>query len=101
MISSLIPVLALLSVSIHEASACGPNGHHYGRRSYEEPTPLAKRGAPYPSTDVGYAIPTPISAITTLPPDYSSTTLPVAATYTPGTQPSLAGAPVLPSGTYC
>jgi hypothetical protein len=68
----------------------------FGRRSPE----LVKRQEPYPS-DSGpeYSIP-PLESITPLPQSYSENTLPVEATYSPGTQPTLTSAPVLPSGEY-
>lgn len=60
---------------------------------------FVERGAPYPTTGPEYAIP-PLASIVPTPADYSSDTLPVRATYTAGTQPSLTGAPPLPAGQF-
>ncbi|PVF96537.1 glycoside hydrolase/deacetylase [Serendipita vermifera] len=60
---------------------------------------LIKRQEPYPSeSGPAYSIP-PLESITAITTDYRENTLPVEATYTPGTQPTLTNASPLPAAT--
>jgi hypothetical protein len=86
-----LPFLFATSVLTHDEGVV-----RFGRHAPK----LVKRQEPYPS-DAGpeYSIP-PIESITAITTDYRENTLPVEATYSPGTQPTLTSSLPLPSGKY-
>lgn len=92
-------ILVLLSSSIQLISAHGNEHDRWARRNHHHPNLFVERADPYPTTGPEYSIP-PLASIVPTPADYSVATLPVESTYTAGTQPSLTGAPPLPSGTF-
>jgi hypothetical protein len=98
MAPSTAAVLVLLS-SIQVIAAHGNEHDRWARRNHGHPNLFVERADPYPTTGPEYSIP-PLASIVPTPADYSVATLPVPTTYTAGTQPSLTGAPPLPSGTY-
>jgi len=91
--------IKLSSLSVLLVAACAVLGHNPVRR-HPIPTPtINKRQATYP-TGAAYDVPTPISAITPTPLDYTANTLAIMATYAAGAPASLSGAPALPERTF-
>lgn len=88
--------LLLLLATIPQCFAHAHDGNHHARN----PSPthhipdLVARQNPYP-TGPAYDVP-PLISIVPTPVDYTSNTLPVATTYSAGTQPTYKNAPPLP-----
>lgn len=86
--------LIALFATIVSVSACGgdhPPSHHKRAVSFEK----RQATATYPSGPA-YDVP-PLASISPTPPTYTDNELPVIATYAPGSQPPLSGAPPLPA----
>ena len=87
----------LLLSTVTLVTAHGNEHDRWAKRNPAHHNLFVERADPYPTTGPEYGIP-PLESIVPTPAEYSDYTLPVMATYTAGTQPSLSGAPPLPSG---
>lgn len=91
-------LLVALSASVI-VNACGGDHPptHFQKRSVYGDIYARQASTTYP-TGPAYAVP-PLASITPTPVTYTENLLPVIATYAPGSQPPLSGAPPLPTCT--
>lgn len=92
-------LIAVLCWINEEASAhVHPETHaRYAHPNRGHPNLFVERGDPYPTEGPEYAVPL-LESISATTDAYSEFTLPVKATFTAGSQPSITGAPPLPEG---
>lgn len=92
-------ILFLLGATLQEIAPVNAHNHEEIYRRHPTPTTYAagvdKRQQAYP-TGPAYDVPA-LASITPTTVAYTENTLPVIATYTPGSQPPISGAPPLPA----